>query len=724
MRKKEAVGIITALLLGMTAGCAPGDISRYTAQAQQAGKAIFEGEPAPVSAEGREAEPDLEAEAETKAVSSADDAGTEAKSPEENDGAEETESLEGNTGAEETESPEGPAGAAKPESETEKPADEAEAAELPAMMTEADERIQEAFSGKAEFFSGKLSGKDGYNAAELEALQAVLRQEEYDDKTLCLINSAQFEEQETGSFLLFCDSTALTAKGRISGDLWFCAGQEAVELVDGADFMQMRSIQCAGKNYLLTQIEMDEDMIAQVYRVEAGKAAACFREAVSIEQEEGELRVNYKADYTRYDPVSGWDDSDAEITYFYAPGEDGFEQIKIRELTAEQYLAYIQPDENNAEALRFKEEQEEKFYHDLEETQECRYSFFAIGEDRIGYRECRIALPDENMDKTGREAAEYRYHIVKLDNGKLTLQCETLSGSGYYFREWEKKDEEFQQLSEIPPMYLKNRIDRAAQTLRAKELTALQCVQKVQEYGADDLCFVQQADYDGDGETETFVAVGRYKGEFGAPVCDLWYVSGEDAVLLAENLPVKSAFNFESGGVSLFLLKGYAVDGISDRLYGVEEGSAKRYLENAAEVEIEENGDLTARIAKQDGELPYYYYVQDGNVTEYGAEQVKPEKLLDYENGRALYKRLQKLAALQNAELSCLKRENGLLHVMFTDHDGRMSYETYCVREGSLVLIDCGDGGYEAAVPKTAEGEPEEIEKTEGTEEAVNPAEG
>lgn len=713
MRKREAIGIITALLLGMTAGCAPGDISRYTAQAQQAGKAIFEGEPVPASAKSGEAEINTKEENATAAAGSVEDDGTGPESIEESADAAETERTEETESPAEAEETKDAAQAqaeteAESESEAETQADETEAAELPAMLAETDERIQEALAEKAEFVSGKLSGKDTYSAAEQDALQAVLQQKAYDDKTLCLINSAQFEGQETGSFLLFCDSTALTAKGKISGELWFYAGEEAVALVGEADFIQMRLIQCAGSNYLLTQIAMDEDTVAQVYRVEEGKAAACFKDAVSIEQEEGELLVNYKADYTRYDPVNGWDGSDTEVTYFYAPGEDGFEQVNIRELTAEQYLAYIQPDENDAEALQFLKQQEEKFYNTREDGQTYRYRFFAVGDDRSGYQECRIGMPESDRDEKGRDVAEYSYHIAGLENGKLTLQGKTWSGSDYYFRDWEQKDEELQELSEIPPMYLKNRIDRAAQTLRTKELTALQCVQKVQAYSADELCFAEQADYDGDGVTETFVAAGRYDGAFGAPVCDLWYVSGEDAVLLEEELPIKSAVTFESGGISLFLLEGYAIDGVRGRLYGVEEGNAQRYLEDAVEIEIEENGDLTAWLVKEDGELPYYYYVQDGNMTEYGAEEVGPETLLDYENGRALYKRLQKLVKLQNGELSCLKRENGLLHVMLTDHDGGMSYETYCVRDDNLVLIDCGDGGYDIGPEEMDEAQEQE----------------
>ena len=52
------------------------------------------------------------------------------------------------------------------------------------------------------------------------ALTAVLSQKEYGDKTLCLQNMAKYDSNANESFLLMFESTPLTARGRISGDLW------------------------------------------------------------------------------------------------------------------------------------------------------------------------------------------------------------------------------------------------------------------------------------------------------------------------------------------------------------------------------------------------------------------------------------------------------------------------------------------------------------------------
>lgn len=755
MRKKEALAMIITLTLGLAAGCAPGDISRYAAKAQQAGEAIFEGRAVPAAAEAENAadrpettapgaestsDPEQESAGEAESFVEPESASIEESSAEAESVSEASAEIQSTAESETFAEVQSTAGAETavgmqdtsvsrdPDST---PQEQSQTIELPAMMKTVEERTLAAVAQKAEWINGTLAGKDTITKAQQDALQAVLEQEAYSDKTLCLINSASFEGQETGSFLLFCDNTALTARGKMSGDLWYYAGEKAVRILKNAEFMQLHPIQCGGRNYMLVQTLEDGKTSAQVYRVKDGRAAGCFTNAVSVEQEGDVLRVNYKSEHNQYDPTSeSWSGGEAEITYFYVPGEDGFVQESVRKLTTEQYLAYIQPEENDADAQHFREEQEEKFYHTYEDAQEYRYSFFAIGDSRIGYRECRIGLPGENADGNDHVVAEYTYHIAKLENGKLTQQCETLSGSGYYFAQWSQKKEELQKLFEIPTLYLKNRIDRTGRTLQPKERTALQCVQAVQEYDADGLCFVEQEDYDGDGEAESFVAIGRYDGILGAAVCDLWFVSGNEPVLLEEKLPVTNVLSFESEGTSLFLLEGFETDGARDRLYGVKEAAAQRFLKNASGIEVEENGDLTAQIKGAEGELPYFFHILNGEVTEYGAQEKTPEILLDYENGKAVYRQMQKLADMQEGELSCLVRENGLIHVMLTDPKGNVSYETYRVQSDALVLIDCGDGGYEASAlkPGGAEAEDSEavderIQETEMTETETDTAE-
>lgn len=763
MRKKEALAMIITLTLGLASGCAPGDISRYAAKAQQAGEAIFEGRVVPAAAEvadasgeGETAAEKAESEEETETVP--ETGNLTASKPESSPA---NESLNGSDSGTELEdfggagSNSGGSGAAAETEENAEIGDAAEAqstsemqntaeaqsdsemqntaesqntaetqstsksqntsesqqaqpTELPAMMKQVGERVQTAMAERADRIVGSLAGRDTLTKVQQDALQAVLKQQSYGDKTLCLISSASFEGKETGSFLLFYDSTALTARGKVNGDLWFFTGNKAVSVLKNAEFTQLQAIKCGGRDFLLIQTKKGGKTNAQAYRVKDGKPEGCFVNAVSIEPEGDELQVSYQSDHVQYDPASGkWSGGKAAITYFYVSGEDDPEQESVRKLTAEQYLAYIQPDEADAEAQDFKRTQEEKFYNTYEAGQERSYSFFALGNDRIGYRECRIGTSEQETDENGHAVAEYTYYLAKLENGRLTQQCESLSGSGYYFARWDQKEEELQSLAEIPAMYLKNRIDRAERTLQPGERIALQSVQAIQEYDTDGLCFVEQADYDGDGKKESFVAIGRYDGILNAPVCDLWFVAGEEAVQLEEKLPLKAVFSFEKEGISLLLTEGFEADGARERLYGVKEAAAQRYLKNASEIEVEENGDLTARI----GELPFYYHVADGEVAEYGVQEKAPEMLLDYDNGKAVYRQLQRLEKLQEGKLSCLVRENGMIHVMLTDKNGGVSYETYRVQNGSLVLADCGEGGYEVGGQKADEAEAEDGEK-------------
>ena len=104
---------------------------------------------------------------------------------------------------------------------------------------------------------------------------------------------------------------------------------------------------------------------------------------------------------------------------------------------------------------------------------------------------------------------------------------------------------------------------------------------EVQEYPDDALCFAETADYDGDGKKETFAAIGRYDGAFGAPVCDLWFVGADGAVLEEENFAFKE---LEKLGSAFVLYRGYEVSGVSDMLsvsytHLLEQGFGQRRAE-------------------------------------------------------------------------------------------------------------------------------------------------
>ena len=126
----------------------------------------------------------------------------------------------------------------------------------------------------------------------------------------------------------------------------------------------------------------------------------------------------------------------------------------------------------------------------------------------------------------------------------------------------------------------------------------------------------------------------------------------------------------------------------------MEEKQPCRYLEGAQRIEVGADGDIDAWFADGAGSSPWPYHYENGKVEAYGMYETEPEALLDFENGAAVLKALRYRAP---DGFSCLAGENGLWYVTVPDAGGSRRYEIYHVRDGELVLTDCGDGGYDAA---------------------------
>ena len=185
---------MTAIL---AAGCAPGRISEYARQAQQAGERVFEGEAVAVLQEESAEVEEQQFLAETITVETQ---GTEP--PEQESGAAPGESGSGI--AEETE--------AVSEGQLEETMSAAESgqartADWPEMMRQVPERVQEAWARQREAFSGHLVGLDRLNGTEQAALAAVLARKGYDDRTLCVQNSARFARSSIAVTVSDADET-------------------------------------------------------------------------------------------------------------------------------------------------------------------------------------------------------------------------------------------------------------------------------------------------------------------------------------------------------------------------------------------------------------------------------------------------------------------------------------------------------------------------------------
>ena len=200
--------------------------------------------------------------------------------------------------------------------------------------------------------------------------------------------------------------------------------------------------------------------------------------------------------------------------------------------------------------------------------------------------------------------------------------------------------------------------------------------------------FADTADYDGDGTQESFVAAGEYDGAFGAPVCDLWYVTESGATLLKESLPIRDVSRYGLGKTSLYLLEGYGIGGAGDVLYCVWEGQARQLLEGAGRIEVSHNGDLTAWDL-QEGDRPSYYFYSEGTAAQYPLRTADAEKLLEFDNGQAVY---DSLLLWEPERIDCVRYDNGVWEVTAVLDNGAAFYQILEEREQSLVLTGCGEG--------------------------------
>lgn len=706
MKKKQAV-MAVLFALTLATGCAPGRISEYTAKAQRTGEAMFEGRAEDVLSERTETA-GTENAGETESTAVSENAGeTERTGVPESTGETEYTETAGSTAAAETESAADGRGSCTEKMETESAAvtgtesrDMAETAggivsetesavtahtpvEIPALFAAVPEEISVLLDQKSADFTGKLAGKDELFWTEEKALEAVLSQERYDDKTLCIQNMARYDGKDKGSFLLLFESTPLTARQRIQGDLWYFDGAKAAKLLDDKVFTGVQLVTGEAAPYLIVRMQEEKQAKAAVYTVTAEGVQASFTDAVLAEPADGGIRVDYPAEAFRYDPLAGeWADGDG-----------------------------------TAADSAYRKELEEKFYTGAENGSEYQYEFFAVGDDRIGYRQRRVGQASENGGEIDHTVAEYTWGVSELDNGKLKKDGASLSGEGYYFENRSEREQELEDLNEIPAQYQARQIGGARRTMRAAEKKALVLVLAAQEYPEDALCFVSAADFDGNGIKEAFVSVGSYDGAFGAPVCDLWY-AGENAQLLAEGILFQTMEKTGTGNTSAQLVKGYEVSGTGSLLYTVKDGVPARCLEQMGRFEVNEAGELLAWAAGEEMSAPEYFHMERGTAVPYGVEEILPETLLDYENGSAVYKSLLRQAGNDAVKISCLRRENGLIHVTFSDGDTRF-YETYEIRDGKLLLTDSGDGGYSPARAEETAQKTDRAEETARTQETV-----
>lgn len=696
MRKKQAT-MALILVLTLAAGCAPGYVREYAQKAQHAGEAMFEGKTEEVVAEPADStETAMESGAETAGAQESETGSTaETESDVETEDGAERESMA------ETESDvESAAGA-----ETESISETAEVREalrqivFPALMAEVPEEISSLMEEKGADFTGKMAGKDELFWTEETALKTVLSQESYDDKMLCIQNMERYNGKDKGSFLLIFEETPLAARQRVQGDLWYFDGETAKKLLDDTVFTGMQLVAGEAEPYLVVRMQEEKQEKAAVYTVIEDQVQPLFTDSVSVHVTEGGIRVDYPAEAFRYDPLVGeWTDGENTVPYFYRRTAEGFTPFIWKELSVQEYLAYARAEEADEAAKQYQRELEAQFYTSIDGGTEYAYEFFLIGDGMVGYRKRCIGEASENGEEIGHAVAEYTWQISMLEDGKLKKDGLSFGGEGYYFEDREEREQELESLNEIPAELQLNRVSEALHTMRAAEEKALESVLMAQEYPGDAVCFVSAADFDRSGTKEAFVAVGSYDGAFGAPVCDLWY-AGDTPQLLEENIPLKGMEKAGTGNTAAQLFKGYGIGGGNDLLFTVKEGVPVRCLEDMRSFAADGTGVLLAWAAGKEASAPEYFHIEKGTAIPYELSGMPLDDIFDYENGKAVYASIMRQAGGDTGKVACLQRENGLIHVTFSEGERRF-YETYEVQGGKLVLTDSGEGGYTQAAEK------------------------
>lgn len=289
MKRKQVTAACLMAATMLFSGCTP-NISEYAARAQQAGKSFWEGETTDAMAQDSDAAAIADGETSEAGETQNDSTGTgtaAANDDKVQDSAAATDDeIQGGTTATGGEAQHGDTAAtadsempATGETQTDTATESAAATapQIPALMTEVTDSVYEAYAQKSDVFTGKLAGHDRLSRAENAALTAVLSQKEYGDKTLCLQNMAKYDSNANESFLLMFESTPLTARGRISGDLWYYDGESARLLEKGIVVTGLQQVTGIGNPFVILETEVSGKKQAAVWTVKDQSAKSFWR---------------------------------------------------------------------------------------------------------------------------------------------------------------------------------------------------------------------------------------------------------------------------------------------------------------------------------------------------------------------------------------------------------------------------------------------------------------
>lgn len=286
----------------------------------------------------------------------------------------------------------------------------------------------------------------------------------------------------------------------------------------------------------------------------------------------------------------------------------------------------------------------------------------------------------------------------------------------------------------------------------------VQAVQKAGDYSGSIVSYTYAKDYDGDGSTDAFVAIGNVEEtQFEG---DIWFVDGGGQTQLLEEYvfmePGQEYLSF--GNREYFLLSYNRANSMQTDVYTVEDGAPVNELPYTGAKSLDEDGNLICMIDAYDADymVPenlftghtvkgYTFVLKDGSFSEVSAQEVTEETVSGKADFSVIQERLLE-DGFAAYERQYILRENGELNVnlaLAEDEEIRFCYYTWRLNaeQGMWEFAEQGDGYYLLSVDQDDWSwldalratlgvdaiEPEENEtenKTEQTGIAVNAAVG
>ena len=141
---------------------------------------------------------------------------------------------------------------------------------------------------------------------------------------------AKYDSNANESYLLMFESTPLTARGRISGDLWYYDGESARLLEKGIVVTGLQQVTGIGNPFVILETEVSGKKQAAVWTVKDQKCEKLLEDAETIEATKDGVCTLYPAEKTVYDPlVSEWDSAEETVPVYYERQRTDLQSVRI-----------------------------------------------------------------------------------------------------------------------------------------------------------------------------------------------------------------------------------------------------------------------------------------------------------------------------------------------------------------------------------------------------------